>query len=421
MVPVRLHPLRRDPPFPRLKVHLVPPRAAFQPAQPAAGERLDGFHHSAWLPSRRGAELRSGKHARVSARTPVGRPARLAAVKRLVAKGAGLAEPRSAVVPSRRQGGVRRESRDRGLPRSGLEFPGCYRRPMTRAEYAEHEGRVEFFDSRAEIAWMVREPAHAPHERPRNRLGHLLERIAQVRGSAIESLGAVEIRRTEPGSGEHHSIHADQMAFLHPDRTEGRVSQYLDVGEDPYPDVVLEVDSTTDVRRNRLVLYEAWGFPEVWVEVPDAYAPSRPAGLRSGLRIYRLEGGRYALSGESRAFPGWRAVEIHRALNGRVVSQETSAVLSRVGRALGEREGTGPDDDPLLREQRAEGRAEGRSEMIRALLRQRELPVPPDFPAGLAPRDRDALHVASEERILAAASAADNFADFLARLDSSGA
>ena len=353
-----------------------------------------------------------------------------------VAKGAGLAEPRSAVVPSRRQGGVRRESRDRGLPRS-LEFPGCYRRPMTRAEYAEHEGRVEFFDSRAEIAWMVREPTHAPHERPRNRLGHLLERIAQVRGSAIESLGAVEIRRTAPGSGEHHSIHADQMAFLHPERTEGRVSQYLDVGEDPYPDVVLEVDSTTDVRRNRLVLYEAWGFPEVWVEVPDAYAPSRPAGLRSGLRIYRLEGGRYALSEESRAFPGWRAVEIHRALNGRVVSQETSAVLSRVGRALGEREGTGPDDDPLLREQRAEGRAEGRtegraegrtegrtegrSEMIRALLRQRELPVPPDFPAGLAPRYRDALHAASEERILAAASAADNFADFLARLDSAGA
>ncbi|MCY4629227.1 MAG: hypothetical protein OXE58_16865, partial [Acidobacteria bacterium] len=160
-----------------------------------------------------------------------------------------------------------------------------------------------------------------------------------------------------------------------------------------------------------------------------------------GLRIYRLEGGRYALSEESRAFPGWRAVEIHRALNGRVVSQETSAVLSRVGRALGEREGTGPDDDPLLREQRAEGRteghaegraegriegraegrAEGRSEMIRALLRQRGLPVPPDFPAGLAPRDRDALHAASEERILAAASAADNCADFLARLDSSRA
>ena len=295
---------------------------------------------------------------------------------------------------------------------------------MTRAEYAEHEGRVEFFDSRAAIAWMVREPAHAPHERPRNRLGHLLERIAQVRGSAIESLGEVEIRWTEPGSGEHRSIHPDQMVFLRPDRTEGRVSQYLDVGEDPYPDVVLEVDSTTDVRRNRLALYAAWGFPEVWVEVPDAYAPNRPAGLRSGLRIYLLEADRYAPSEESRAFPGWRTAEIHRALNERAISQETSAALSRVGRALGEREGTGPDDDPLLREQRAEGRTEGRAEgrtaMIRALIRQRSVAVPPDFPTGLARRYRDALRATSEERILAAASAADSFADFLSRLDDPG-
>ena len=292
---------------------------------------------------------------------------------------------------------------------------------MTRAQYAEHEGRVEFFDSRAAIVWMVREPAHAPHERPRNRLGHLLERIAQVRGSGIESLGEVEIRRTEFGSGEHQSIHPDQMVFLRPEHTKGKVSQYLNVGEDPYPDVVLEVDSTTDVRRNRLELYAAWGFPEVWVEVPDAYAPSRPAGLRSGLRIYLLEAGRYALSEESVAFPGWRAAEIHRALNERVISHQTSAVLSRVGRRLGEREGTGPDDDPLLRGQRAEGRtegvAEGRTAMIRALLRQRSVPVPRDFPAGLAASYREALRAASEERILAAISAANSFADFLTRLD----
>ena len=94
------------------------------------------------------------------------------------------------------------------------------------------------------------------------------------------------------------------MLFLHPGRIEGRISQYLDIGKDPYPDVVLEVDSTTDVRRNRLKLYEEWGFPELWVEVPNAYAPSRPAGLRSGLRIHLLERGRYAPSETSRAFPG---------------------------------------------------------------------------------------------------------------------
>ena len=179
--------------------------------------------------------------------------------------------------------------------------------------------------------------------------------------------------------------------------------------------MVVEVDSTTDVRRNRLKLYEAWGFPEVWVEVPDAYAPSRPAGLRSGLRIYLLEGGRYAPSETSRAFPGWRAAEIHGALNERVISEETSEILSRVGRALGEREGTGPDDDPLLREQRAEGRAQGVGRMARAVLRQRGVAVPADFPAG---RHLSALRSVSEDRLLSAASTAVNFADFLSRLDS---
>ena len=284
---------------------------------------------------------------------------------------------------------------------------------MTRAEYEAHEGRVEFFDSRGAVAWMVREPTHAPHERPRQRLGRLLERIAQVRGSTIESLGEIEIRRMEPGSGEHRSIHADEMVLLRPGLTEGKAFQYLDVGADPYPDVVLEVDSTTDVRRNRLRLYEAWGFPELWVEVPDAYAPGRPASLRSGLGIFLLEGGRYVPSEESRAFPGWRASEIHRALNETVLSEETAAVLSRVGRALGEREGTGPEDDPLLRQQRAETIFK----MVRVLLRQRGIAAPADSPAGLGGRDLDALKSVSEEQVIAAASAADSFADFLARLD----
>ncbi len=199
---------------------------------------------------------------------------------------------------------------------------------------------------------------------------------------------------------------------------------YLNVEDDPYPDVVLEVDSTMDVRGNRLKQYEAWGFPEVWVEVPSAYAAGRRAGMKSELRIYLLEGGRYALSEESRAFPGWRAAEVHRALNERVISEETSDILSRVGRTLGEREGTGPEDDGLLGpygpEQRTAGVAEGVGRMARAMLRQRGVPVPPEFPEGLARRDFDALRTASEEQLLDAAPAADSVADFFARLDEHG-
>ena len=59
------------------------------------------------------------------------------------------------------------------------------------------------------------------------------------------------------------------------------------VGEDDFPDVVLEVDHTTDVHRGKLALYEAWGFPEVWAEVPDEPAAPASAGVgaRNGSRV----------------------------------------------------------------------------------------------------------------------------------------
>ena len=37
------------------------------------------------------------------------------------------------------------------------------------------------------------------------------------------------------------------------------------------------MDCTTDVRRGKPGLYEAWGFPEVWVEVSDGgFSRGRP-------------------------------------------------------------------------------------------------------------------------------------------------
>ena len=54
------------------------------------------------------------------------------------------------------------------------------------------------------------------------------------------------------------------------------------------------------------------------------------------------------------------------------------------------------------------------------LPREQGVPVPPDFPAGLASRDLDALRAASAERLLDAASAADSVAHFLTRLDDPG-
>jgi hypothetical protein len=129
--------------------------------------------------------------------------------------------------------------------------------------------------------------------------------------------------------------------------------------------VILEVDLTTDVRRGKLALYESWGFPEVWVDVPDRRAPSSPASRNSGLTIHLLGPDGYGSAATSRAFSGWSAAEIHRALNEDALSGETVDILRRVGRAMGEESGTGPDDDPFLSAERRQSRVAGRAEGAR--------------------------------------------------------
>ena len=179
--------------------------------------------------------------------------------------------------------------------------------------------------------------------------------------------------------------------------------------------VFLEVDHTTDVRRGKLWLYEEWGFPEVWVEVPDRDSPSRPAGRQAGLTIHRLEGGEYRTGRESRAFPGWTANQIHVAMNEPVRSPATARILDRVGRALGARDGTGPDDTLWLRAHReegrargrVEGRAEGRTEVHNEILDAIRRKI-------LAPRG---ISDASDQEILAALLEREDQADFWARLD----
>ena len=186
-------------------------------------------------------------------------------------------------------------------------------------------------------------------------------------------------------------------------------------GEHDFPDVVLEVDHTTDVRRGKLGLYEAWGFPELWVEVSDERAAGRPRGRRPGLTIHRLVTGAYHASAASGVFPGWTAAEIHAGLNETMLSERTFAVLQRVGVALGARDGTGPDDDPMLGWHRREGRSQGRTaarlEMVREMLRARGIALSDENLAQLS-----ALDAASDEALVRAALACKGAADFFARL-----
>ena len=290
-----------------------------------------------------------------------------------------------------------------GVIESTPAFPGCRLVRIARADIDDHESRFEYWDEATETAWVAREPVTVYHEGAGQQLAGLLTRMAAVRGAPILTLGSADLLLRDARGARRRILQADQMVFLDPLATRPRGAA-VEVGADHLPDVVLEVDYSTDVRRAKLGLYEAWGFPEVWVEVPEEGSPRR----RPGLTIHRRGADGYRTVPASVALPGWTASEIHAALNETVLSEATRAVLDRVGRALGAAAGTGPDDDPWLGAQRREARAEGCADIVRAILSSRGLHVSDGLVARIAGEDPDAL--------AAAALACRDEADLLARL-----
>ena len=290
---------------------------------------------------------------------------------------------------------------------------------------------MEFWDGDTNTALEVREPTSPYQERPSQRLAALAERIALVRGHPIQCFGTMDLVLPKLDGQPGRLMQADQSLYLHPRRANIVGPKAMVVGENHYPDVVLEVDLTTDVRCHKLKLYEAWGFPELWVDVPEkAWQPRKPRRTT----IYLLDNGALQEAEESRAFPGWCAEDIHVALNEEELSEQTMATLERIGALLGKQGGTGPDDDLLLRSQchqaREEGREAGRqaalkealagelarrAAMVRWLMISRHLDVAADFPLG-EPGFADA----DPEQVIAATAACRDEADFLARVPGMG-
>ncbi len=298
-------------------------------------------------------------------------------------------------------------------PFSPDDFPGCEAVRVPRDRIEDFEGRVEYWDARRELAMIVGAGSTLHHEWPAARLAAIAERIAASRGLPIVAGGTADLVRRDKDGGIEVLMAADQFLFVRP-LAGPELPERIDVERDPLPDVVLEVDHSTDARRGKLGQYERWGFPEVWIDVPDAPWPGRPGSRASAATIYLLERGAYRIGETSRAFPGFTAAEIHRAINERFMSVETVAALRRVGRLLGAAEGTGPDDDPWLKQERDEGRAEGRADMVRAILQHRGLAI-----GGLFAERTHDLEALPKSAILQAAmtcSDADDFFATLARL-----
>ena len=311
-----------------------------------------------------------------------------------------------------------------GPPLAELGFDDAYRRfRMTAGELRDTDRRLEFWDGDTETAVEVREGgATTYHEGPSQRLAQIVERIALVRGKPIACYGNLDlVFPPEPGRRTRLMV-PDQSLYLHPERAKPLGHARMMVGRNHYPDVVMEVDYSTDVRRNKLRLYEAWGFPEVWVDVPRQSQRRKPHGIT----IYVREGGGLVPVPTSHAFPGWEAAEIEAALNEARLSEGTVQVLERIGRILGERDGTGPDDDPqirsLLHQAQADARAqastaelERRAAFVRRLLMSRGVAVTPHFPL-----DQPAFADADVETVADIALHCTSQTDFAARLRQAG-
>ena len=233
------------------------------------------------------------------------------------------------------------------------DFPGCESFHLPASEIDQYEGRLEFWDGGTETAWKVCEPTSIQHEQPSRQLAQMAGQLAMLRGSRIVCFGSADLVRRDAAGRKRWLMQADEVLYLHPDRV-GLQGPAIDVDTDPLPDVVLEVDHTTDVRRRKLGICKESGFPEIWVLVPWESSVRRP-----GLTIHVRRGGEYREEAASRAFPGWRAEEIHRALTDDPLPERAWRALERTALAMGEREGTTPQHDPLMASESARVQARG--------------------------------------------------------------
>ena len=301
------------------------------------------------------------------------------------------------------------------------DFPGCESFHLPASEIDCYEGRLEFWDGVTETAWKVCEPTSIQHEQPSRQLVLMAGQFAMVRGSRIVSFGSADLVRLDAAGRRRWLMQADEVLYLHSDRVRLQ-GPAIDVDADPLPDVVLEVDHTTDVRRRKLGIYKESGFPEIWVLVPWEASVRAP-----GLAIHVRRGAGYREEGESRAFPGWKAEEVYRALTEDPMSEAAWRALERTALAMGAREGTEPEHNPLTRSLSAraqahgdregherglrEGHAHERMDLMAAALRARGIEAALDFT-----EDRELFGGLSGDALMAAALACTGEADFRRRI-----
>lgn len=123
------------------------------------------------------------------------------------------------------------------------------------------------------------------HERTKKLLGQMIEALTEELGIPRMSCGSTTFKDELRECG----LEPDECYYLqHEAQVRGRT---IKLGTDPPPDLVLEVDVTTNVL-DRMPIYAALGFPEVWQFVDG------------GIVIHVLQpNAQYATSQTSQALP----------------------------------------------------------------------------------------------------------------------
>ena len=133
----------------------------------------------------------------------------------------------------------------RSTPPLAHEFPGCD--PVSLPTWDDvwaYEGRIEYWLRETGTAWVMRD-AGPVHENAPNLLSELLTRMCLERGSRFLLAGAVYLMERDEDGEPRQVLVADQTVYL--DRSVWRPRDPAVVlGVDPLPDVLLEVDHTTD-------------------------------------------------------------------------------------------------------------------------------------------------------------------------------
>jgi len=123
------------------------------------------------------------------------------------------------------------------------------------------------------------------HERAKRLIGRMVEALTEELGIPVMSCGSTTFKDEIRDCG----LELDECYYIqHESAVRGKK---IKLGEDPSPDLVLEVDVTTSVI-DRFPIYSALGFPEIWQYVDGEIV------------VHLLQpNGQYALAEQSLALP----------------------------------------------------------------------------------------------------------------------